>query len=864
MKTLDGVFAAAVLVASGCDPSGEEDDVGGIELRQAPAPENRSLRVETWNTALMSFTVHSQLPPSSMTFDVYDESPFDTTQHERAVAIAEGILASDQDVVALNEVFSDSARETLIDLLQDEYPFIVAEIAAVPPTQLTDLSGFVGSFPLPPLPLPPSALRLEPLDSGLMLFSRYEFLPMGNPRNDADCFESFCGVWGYDGDPFTELRDNHVAFASYKEASDFDQYASKGVGLVKIGAPGLPVYVAFTHMQADVDYPEQLEDQRASQYAQIADFLETEIGEQRLEGSRVILMGDLNTPGGSTEWIDTFLPGAADPPFFACGNNGVCQSPAYLTDAWGFETSPDDPGPTNGKSRLDYVLHNSADATLCMQHAMIPYDQSHDGVDFYSDHRPVRVDFNDTAPWCSPNTNAGIDEQRPYELTFGTLACDDDNNTPAPPCDQDTVLTPADGATIVHPGGFQWFRLDQRGSFVFSTVDIFPDPNVEIEIALYSSKDLSRPLAPVDEEAPFVAQEMNLVGPQFLLNDPPYYIRTFVTREGEPDRTLGGIPYNFVAHQNLCRSPKDACVIEPNIVEAFPWPDQSNATTLVKDAYFKFRTSGVKDGQLAAGGPGQPNPPNYPKETFVQEVAIGTFGCSEPPKIEEYSTDGMFTLLTEHPWADVEGGTVYDDADGDGIPDARYHAGTLPSDVAGEFKFYYLHASRTCTVEAVTFLEQQTTLTYFEPHAMNGKKQADDDPFSDDEMKFLFTFDASPSGASPACEDPLDCDWSYDFYLPEVKALDGVSALQGYYVQSFYPNIFEDEVGEDVTLEVLFYRQNGEDLPWWKGGLVPLAREVGTASGLIVFRDKEDEDDADYSYEMEYDQRRREHVTLDP
>ena len=473
--------------------------------------------------------------------------------------------------------------------------------------------------------------------------------------------------------------------------------------------------------------------------------------------------------------------------------------------------------------------------------------------------KPGNFNFNDSALWCSPNTQAWNPDERPRELIFSSDYCDDDPvTTEVPDCDQDEQILPDDGARITHPGSFQWFRLDQAGSFVFSTFDL--DPDVDVKFDLYKSTDLSRPLAPIDKDVPFTSEgEVELEGLQYRLDSPPYYIRTFVTRDGVPDRTVGNVPYGFAAHMNLCRSPKDACVIEPNDRIRRHWPDQSSSTLSVADAWFKFRTSGVKDGVLFPGDSQQPDPPNFPVETFIQEVGLGVHGCFEPPVIEQYSTDGSFTLLDTKPWADISGGGPFDDEDGNGAPDGRYIADELPGEVFGELKFYYVHSQRTCAVEAYSFLEQQTTLTYFEPHKMVGHKQADDTALADDDILFLFNFDQG-SGASPPCAG-ANCDYQYDFYLPEETNLDSAPLLQGYYVENFYPNIYEEESG---ALEILFYNRNGENLSWWQGGLPPLSPEIRNGEGAIIYRDAADPGVADYWYDLYFDQRRRKFVTLDP
>ncbi len=806
----------------------------------------------------MSLTFRPPVPvlpplPDSITVDVFAEK-FNASYEDRAHAVADSILRGDDDVVALNEVFSDEAREILSERLKDRYPYQVAKIKAYAPD---DPGIFPEWLPLPPLPAPDYIV--DPLDSGLMLFSRFPFEKLENNWNDAACNGISCDYWGYNVSEFG-LSSEEFAFMTYEACSDLDCFSSKGVGLVKIEAPQGPTYVAFTHMQADVDYNMQFAQDREDQYEQIAEFLELVVGPSDLQDGRVMLVGDLNTPGGSTEWFDTFYPGTT-PEFFECANNGPCSDPSLLTDAWGFGTSPNDPGYTQGSSnRLDYVLHNSQDGALCMQHTMIAYDTAEEGVDFHSDHRPIRADFNETAPWCSPNIFAWDPDQRPRELQFGVEACDSNPATPAPPCHQDEVVTPTDGAAITHPGSFQWFRITQAGSYVMATYDAEADIDVAFDV--YDSRDLSRPIKPIDDEAPLVGVEgLPGVGEQYLLSQPPYYIRTYATTKGAPDRSVSSMPYVFHAHQNLCRSPSDACVIEPNVVRDYQWPDQSGATLDVADVWLKFRTSGVKDGVLWPGDSNQTNPPLFPTEEFIQEASLASYGCLLPPVIEEYSTDGQFSLLDTPAWAETQGGGPFDDADGDGLLDGLYTAPELPGDMAGELKFYFAHLARTCTQEAVTFVEQRTNLTYFQPHKMTGLKQYDDSGIGeDDTIRFMFTFD-DPNGDNPTpCENMCQHEFVFDEPdLPHQSAdftyLEGIPTMRGYYVDEIVPNIFEDENGPDQLLEIDSYTRNGIKLQWF--GMHALRSEFASAYGTIYITDSPNIDAADYWYELTYSQRRR-------
>ena len=777
----------------------------------------------------MSINVNSLVPPppgvpSTIVVEPFVEK-FNESYADRAHAIADGILAGEHDVVVLNEVFSEEAREILVGRLDSEYPHYISKIGGVAP-------GDPASVHPPWLPeLPIDEYIVDPLDSGLMIFSRFPFVSLSDPPNDADCSDDFCTFEGRNG-LLGEVQGNDFAFATYEQCADLDCLASKGIALVRIDTAPRDTWVAFTHMQADVAGREPYEEERRSQYATIRDLMTTVIGESELGTDPVVLVGDLNTPGASEEWQETYVPGAS-PSFLACGNLPTCMFPTVLTDAFGFETSPDDLGWSQGTNRLDYVVHNSARGAWCMQHPMLAWEAAEGGVDWHSDHRAVRGDLNASAPFCSPNIAAANPDQRPRELVFGPESCDDDPNTPAEPCHQDEVITPDDGARITFPGSFQWFRISQEGSFVFSTLDAHPEIDVRYDV--YDSSDLSRPLSPVDQDVPIGSLDgLAANGDQYLLPSPPYYIRTYAVRNGEPDRTEGNVPYLFVAHQNLCRSPQDACAIEPHIVKNYAWPDQSGALASVSDVWLKFRTSGVKDGALWPGPSTQPDPPRFPSEQFVQQLTPSSWGCLEPPAVEQYSTDGLFVLEEQPDWGEVQGGGPFDDVDEDGRLDGRYFAPELPGETFGEFKPYYLHLQRTCGEPVVSSVEQRTTLTYMEPETITGLLQFDDSGIGEDDLiRLLFTFDAEPAGSSPPCEGSCPAQGVFDepdlaWQQADFMYLSGIPALRGYYVERFYPNVFEDENGPDASTRhrELHAKRGHTDLVAWRDGSPP-ARHPG-------------------------------------
>jgi hypothetical protein len=157
------------------------------------------------------------------------------------------------------------------------------------------------------------------------------------------------------------------------------------------------------------------------------------------------------------------------------------------------------------------------------------------------------------------------------------------------------------------------------------------------------------------------------------------------------------------------------------------------------------------------------------------------------------------------------------------------------------------------------------SLMYFQPGFVIGFKQFDDSGVGEDDLiRFLFTFDAYP-GSSPPCEsacqkedvfDEPDLEWQE----PDFVYLDGVPGMSGYYADWFYPNVYEDEDGPDALLDIFGYVYDGESylhsLPL--AGLPPLPMNKGKATGKFFVTDAGLMDDADYWYEIHYEQRRRE------
>jgi hypothetical protein len=145
-----------------------------------------SLRIGTFNTQLRGTA-------TEVLADL-DLLPNPATQ--RAEHIADRILKSgfDYDIIALNEVFDEAAREILSNKLKGKYPNQVLECDVDQVALILELGalGFnpiaqliaLGIFAANDFDLDEAGLLLKPEDSGLMLFSKWPFAkrPDGTPE----------------------------------------------------------------------------------------------------------------------------------------------------------------------------------------------------------------------------------------------------------------------------------------------------------------------------------------------------------------------------------------------------------------------------------------------------------------------------------------------------------------------------------------------------------------------------------------------------------------------------------------------------------------------------------------------------------
>jgi hypothetical protein len=379
---------------------------------------------------------------------------------DQADQIANSILSlgDSVDVIVLNEVWDEGAKDRLVERLSPIFPNFISRIDPGIELPGEDSLGFLG-IPEPAIP------NFSAEDSGLMYFARsnVRFLPMkGSPTPFPP--------GGLSG------TTTQVRAESFIEAGGFDALAAKSVAAVHIehsfGGMRARAYLLFTHLQADADK----QDERRGQLRQINKFIQYHVIDPSLpaeeEYSRVMILGDLNIEGRNA-----VLPVPAgkqfDPEWHAHFTSGFPG--LRIGDAWARDNSEKYIGPTflrdtiANSERLDYVLVPPAsdDVGYCVQYERVMLEDSR------SDHSALVADLNKQFPFCSPRTAA----RPPMTGDFN----------PA-------VGKNFDATRIKFPGAIQWFRFEETSA---ATVDVVVSPG-EVKPLMFPATDLSRPISPVE------------------------------------------------------------------------------------------------------------------------------------------------------------------------------------------------------------------------------------------------------------------------------------------------------------------------------------------------------------------------------
>lgn len=475
-----------------------------------PEATNYALKIGTFNTQLDSWIFEAWKDPLKpfVKTPIIWLANFNDRQIARAKGIADRILYGDfdYDVIALNEVFHEDARATLLDALKPRFPYYVRKVPEVPvPVAEPLLSLLPGPVrDLLELVTPGGGLDME--DSGLMLFSR---LPI-----DEKAFVVF------------DLPFPHGAP---------DSLAAKGALYARILnlRAGRPLHVIATHLQEDKDEWEEI---RVSELDQIAALVAAHVSPSALEHEDVVVLGDVNvianlTPNPLTleglpvkpereEYRKRFADDGV-PNFFSI----------ILHDTWLRHTSARDRGGSSRDgNRLDLILHNEGDRLLVPNHLTLGWNLTTAIGDRLSDHMAVNADFNLEAPLCTPRRAAAV------------------------------ALETWEYRSIRFPASMQWYRVDEAGTYSFAALPVAPDAGA-LTCDVYECTDLSRPIGQYKGETTVTEgpRHETVTARKFVLAKPPYYVR--VRHE---DLNWTG-DYLFWAHRLRGQGKEDAIVLVPYV-----------------------------------------------------------------------------------------------------------------------------------------------------------------------------------------------------------------------------------------------------------------------------------------------------------
>ncbi len=459
----------------------------------------QSLRILTWNVQMRSFLMESL---DRATLEVEYSAQTEARSHEIAARINN--IPYDYDVICLNEVFDEDARDILVDALKAKYPFFVQKadagvafmVAGLTNIAHVSVGNLVGGIPLP-------GIMSRPEDSGLMLFSRYEF--------DTD------EVALVPGAPALPVPATY--FGWYSEATGHDILAAKGALGARIKLPsGDTVTVIATHMQADSDDDGENADVRKSQVAmlwEVAEVCRKNALTPVPDPHDVVVVGDFNIEGMFRNYHK--LPKEWQSHF---GRPGGSQEPV-LWDAWIWEqapgyahglgpilpiTYPTDPGvtaetnQTPAERRYDYCLLRS-DRNLRqrqVQHLFIDraLSRTTKKANYLSDHQPL-----------------GIDLHIPDMGAMSALQAQAVVLTPEIPSGTPNVFR---HESHLNNGVIHWHRLDEDGTYDLSVVS----GGMAVQLEVYAKDDLSSPQIPY-------MKATSVEGPdKFVVPTAPMFLKT--------------------------------------------------------------------------------------------------------------------------------------------------------------------------------------------------------------------------------------------------------------------------------------------------------------------------------------------------
>lgn len=340
-------------------------------------------------------------------------------------------LADSPDVIAFNEAFDEDGRRVLFERLSPGWPNVIEKVDG----------GILRD------------------DSGLMLFSRYAFLPMAGG--------------------------NHAQHI-YRDRVGTEKYANKGVAAVMIGTPVAPTIIAFTHLQAFYDYDGEHADIRRKQLDDVADFLEDLVADHAGWRGAAILMGDFNIRGdvpddidpaqqARPEWENLFdTPRARIFQWLCDGWNDYMHPPGLLPPQKALDQGRSNIDFEHGNTlrRLDYMCFarpGSADMMISPQRMFLRLRNA-------SDHFALEAIVHRTSPHCTPSDAIDV-------LSSGLAQV---------PTAQEPSTLRIVPLTFKYDGSFQWLYVRLPGTFsLWSQED-------DVVYDVFALSDLSNPLASLD------------------------------------------------------------------------------------------------------------------------------------------------------------------------------------------------------------------------------------------------------------------------------------------------------------------------------------------------------------------------------
>ncbi len=210
-----------------------------------------------------------------------NEELFGMDDHDRAKELAGRILQSKSDIIALNEVFPSDAKDSFIKYLGGTYPYYVDEVG--------DGDAFEQ-------------------DSGLMLFSRYPFLPLPNDKFKASTVSAKANGQDWEHVAFQEFDQGVDLLGALYNQKYIDAAADKGVMVVLIDTPFGPIPFGLTHLWASYSEDGVIVTVkkfrvRYDQLRLMRRVLEGTVGAEL--AARAIILGDINING---YWGDVLTP----------------------------------------------------------------------------------------------------------------------------------------------------------------------------------------------------------------------------------------------------------------------------------------------------------------------------------------------------------------------------------------------------------------------------------------------------------------------------------------------------------------------------------------------------------------------------